>query len=134
MMKPYFPFAILGLILTACTPQPLIAPIEQVNQVQQEQATKVETPLPQSRVKNKAMLYRCNKNQTVKITKTTNSKKIQNITVEFNQISHRLSSVVTQKSHRKYSNIRWIWTEDFNGKAKLQNKNGKILAENCVKQ
>lgn len=137
MMKHYFPFAIFGLFLTACTPQPLVAPIEQIEQAQQEQATqttKVETPLTQSSVKNRTVLYQCAKKQTVKITKAANSKKTQNITVEFKQVSHRLSSAVTRKNSRKYSNIRWIWTEDFNGKGVLTNKNGKILAENCVKK
>lgn len=85
-------------------------------------------------VQNRATLYKCNQKKTVRITQEVNSKKNQNIKITFNQTAHTLSPMVTRTNSKKYSNLRWIWAIDAKGKGSLRNKNGKILAENCVKK
>lgn len=125
--------AIFSLFLTACVPQPLTPPVEQVPEIKQPKQLNTTLKKKTSAVKNKNELYQCNKNKIVRVTKASNHKKSSNINVTFNQTTHRLSSAVTRNNSKKYSNIRWIWTENFKGVGTLRNKNGKILAENCVR-
>lgn len=126
-----------ALLLTACAPKPISSPVEQL-----EENIVTETIKPAAEqakkqtatVHNKNTLYQCRHNKTVKVRKSTNKKNKQVITVTFEQTSYKLSSSITRKSGKKYSNIRWIWTEDSKGKGTLRDKNNKILAENCVKK
>lgn len=130
-MRKLLSFAILSTLLAACTPQPAVAPVEQVEKLPDaKQIQPAETKT--TAVKNSTTLYQCAKNKSVRITKSAHDKKT--LTVEFNQTSHKLSSAVPKKSKRKYSNIRWIWAEDFNGNGSLSDKSGKILADKCVKK
>lgn len=124
-----------SLFIIACTPQPIISPVEQVEGTAITAKKNATKPKKQtSTVHNKNILYQCKNNKTVKIRKSTGKNNKQSITVEFQQTSYKLSPSVTRKSGKKYSNIRWIWTEDSKGKGTLRNKNNKILAENCVKK
>lgn len=129
-MRKFLPFALFLPFLTACLPKPAVAPIELV---QQETKATEQAPRETSKkaVKDRTLAYQCKNQRTVRVTYTANDKKT--ITVEFNQTSHKLSSSVPKQS-KKYSNIRWIWSEDFNGQSTLRDKSGKVLAENCVKK
>ncbi|MGX2949949.1 MliC family protein [Ursidibacter sp. B-7004-1] len=109
-----------------------IAPAEQVEQ----QIQQPEQSVPQIKTdvvkKQRIISYQCAKNQTLRV-QFLNSKKNSPITLTFNRSSYTLSpSVVTQG--KKYSNIRWIWTEDFNGVGTLRDNRNNLLAEKCVKQ
>lgn len=127
-MRKFLGFALFSAVLTACTPQPAVAPVEQIQKLPNALSLTAATPVS---VQNKTVAYQCKKGKTVRVTHTSGDKK--SITVEFNQTSHKLSSSVP-KQNKKYSNIRWIWAEDFNGKSSLRDKSGKLLAENCVKK
>ncbi|AHG87276.1 Opacity associated protein B [Bibersteinia trehalosi USDA-ARS-USMARC-190] len=133
-MQKVISLAIFSVFLTACMPPPLTAPIEQIQTIEPPKQLIATKKKVTSTVKNKTVLYQCSKNKTVRVTKAANSKKSQYISVTFNQTTHRLSSAVTRNNSKKYSNIRWIWSEDFNGKGTLRDKNGKILAQNCGKK
>lgn len=130
-MRTFRPLVVFGLFLTACTSQPMVAPVEQMQQAPIELA-----PTPSAEkiqpVKNKTVLYLCSKQKSVKVTKNANEKK--SLTIEFNQTSHKLSSTVPKTSKKKYSNIRWIWAEEFDGSHTLRDKNGKVLAGHCITQ
>lgn len=132
-MRKSLPFALFLPFLTACLPKPAVAPIEQVQQETKvvEQAVR---EVAKKTVKDRTLAYQCKNQRTVRVTYTANDKKT--INVEFNQTSHKLSSSLPKSTQnkRKYSNIRWIWSEDFNGKSTLRDKSGKVLAENCVKK
>ncbi|MGX2967663.1 MliC family protein [Ursidibacter sp. B-7004-1] len=109
-----------------------IAPAVQVEQ----QIQQPEQSVPQIKTdvvkKQRIISYQCAKNQTLRV-QFLNSKKNSPITLTFNRSSYTLSpSVVTQG--KKYSNIRWIWTEDFNGVGTLRDNRNNLLAEKCVKQ
>lgn len=124
---------ILAFFLTACSSPPIIAPVDQLQQPLVEQAL---APSPSDEkvltVQNREALYLCKKGKTVRVTKNIANKK--SLMVEFNRISHKLFSSLPKTSKKKYSNIRWIWTEEFNGSHTLRNKSGKILANFCIKQ
>ncbi len=121
--------SISGILLSACTPTSM-SPVAQVEQNQfLASPTKSNTVM---KVKNQSITeYKCKNKKTVTIQPDNTKKKAINLT--FAQTTHTLSSVVTKKS-QKYSNIRWVWTEDFSGKWKLRDNRNKVLAENCVKK
>lgn len=129
-------FCILGLV--ACTPK--VAPVEQMQtQMEQPQTIQVKPSVSSKAQKQVRHLYRCAENKTVRIQQV---RKVKNLTVKaptsgwivvtFGEISHKLSPTVT-KSGKKYSNIRWQWTEK-NGKGTLQDNSHNVLAKECVKQ
>lgn len=130
-MRKFRFFAATSLFLTACSSQPLITPVEQIQQIPLEVAPTPSTEKILS-VQTKTVLFQCLKQKSVKVTQNANEKK--SLTVEFNQTSHKLSSSVPKTSKKKFSNIRWIWTEEFDGSHTLRDKNGKILAAYCIKQ
>lgn len=118
-----------GIFVTACTPSSM-SPVAQVEQKQTlPEPDKSNTIV---KVKNQSITeYTCKNKKTVTIQPDNTKKKAINLT--FAQTTHTLSSVVTKKS-QKYSNIRWVWSEDFSGKWKLRDNRNKVLAENCVKK
>lgn len=75
--------------------------------------------------------YRCDHDKIVRVQPVSN-KKNSPLTVTFNQSSYKLSPTVS-KMGKKYSNIRWIWLEGFDGKATLSDNAHKVLASNCQK-
>lgn len=132
MYKP-LSLVIFTALLAACTPKPMVSPIEQVSQKGLGQALTISPSNKKTTtIQKRTALYQCKKQQTVKI--TTSPQERKTITVEFNQTSHKLFSSVPKQSKKKYSNIRWIWTENFNGVGTLRDKSGKVLAEQCVKK
>lgn len=122
----------LGLVLWLCgCSATTIAPAEQIQQKTEQKAK----PVAKGRDVVKKQLiteYRCAKNKTVRVQKSS-TKKNSTVTVTFNQVSHKLSPTVSNQG-KKYSNIRWIWLEGFNGKAVLSDNRHNVLAENCVKK
>lgn len=130
-MRAVLPFAFFTLLLSACSNPPIIAPVELLQHSPLEQA-----PTPSNEkilpVQSRVTSYLCHQQKSVRLTQNANEKK--SITIEFNQTSHKLSSSVPKTGKRKFSNIRWIWTEEFDDTATLRDKNGKILASHCVKQ
>lgn len=130
-MRKFFPFALFATLLTACVPQPIVAPVEQMPPTPPMEVA-VEPNKTTTNVQNSVSLYQCNKQKSVRVTRTHDDKKT--LTVEFNQVSHKLSSAVPKSGRTKFSNIRWTWVEDFQGKGSLRDKSGKVLAENCVKK
>lgn len=130
-MRMFRPFVAASLFLTACSSQPIITPVEQIQHAPLDAAPTPSTETVLS-VQDKTVLYQCRQQKSVKVTKNMAEKK--SVTVEFNQTSHKLSSSVPKTSKRKFSNIRWIWTEEFDGSHTLRDKNGKILAAYCIKQ
>lgn len=130
-MRKFIFFAFFPFVITACI-KPISSPIEQVQEAVETQPQAVKKTAKS--VQNRATLYKCNQKKTVRITQEVNSKKNQNIKITFNQTTHTLSPMVTRTNSKKYSNLRWIWAIDAKGKGSLRNKNGKILAENCVKK
>lgn len=137
-MRKWLTFAFFSAFLSACSAPALISPAEEIenlpaNEINTTEPQKeTQTPPQTTSVKNKSTLYQCKGKKSVRVIKASENDKT--VRVEFNQVSHTLSAALPKENKRKYSNIRWVWTEDFNGKAKLQNKSGKILAENCVKK
>lgn len=131
----------LSLFLTAC--QTLEdAPIEQMQRTQLVSTlAPSETKMTEtvSQVKNQAVVqFICKDGKTVKIQqvkakKRDNAKNQRAILVSFSNRSHTLSPAVS-KTGKRYSNIRWNWEEDFNGKATLTDNRQKILARECVKK
>ncbi|AUI66641.1 MULTISPECIES: MliC family protein [Glaesserella] len=117
-----------GILLSACT-LPGMSPVAQVDKKQfLSESAQSNTVV---KVKECSITeYQCKNNKTVTI-QPDNTKKAIHLT--FAQTTHTLSSVVTKKS-QKYSNIRWVWSEDFSGKWKLRDNRNKVLAENCVKK
>lgn len=123
-----------GLFLSGCTPT--VAPVEQM---ESKQVTKPVPKLATTKAQRQThSLYQCKKEISVKVqrvqaTKATATRKATTagIIVSLGDISHKLSPAVT-KIGKKYSNIRWIWTEQ-NGVATLQDSRGKMLAEGCIK-
>ena len=122
--------AMLG--LSGCL-SPVMAPVEAVEKVQQPAQEKVTAPVEQRKVvKNQAIYFVCNNNQPIQITQNRSEKKVKVITLTFDKTSHKLSSAVTRNG-KKYSNIRWVWTEDAQGIGTLRDHSQKILAYDCKK-
>lgn len=115
-------------VLSGCT-LPGMSPVAQIDHAQHQFVSPPSTDNRQV-VKEKSELnYHCKNQQRVRIQPL--NKKTINVT--FGHTTHKLSSTVTQ-NHKRYSNIRWVWTEDFNGKGILKNNRHKILAESCVRK
>lgn len=115
-------------LLSACT-VPAVSPVSQLEK------SLIPTKNTQMIVKiNERIYYEylCDNKQIVRV-QYDNTKKNRAVDITFQQSTHTLYSSVTKKS-KKYSNIRWIWSEDFDGKGTLRDNRNKILAENCVKQ
>lgn len=109
-----------------------IAPVEQVEQKIQQPEQKISSIKKDVVKKQRIVSYQCEKNQILRV-QFLNSKKNSPIALTFNRASYTLSpSVVTQG--KKYSNIRWIWTEDFNGVGTLRDNRNNLLAEKCIKR
>ncbi|QIM61870.1 hypothetical protein A1D29_00245 [Pasteurellaceae bacterium Orientalotternb1] len=120
----------LGMWLCACSAT-TIAPAEQI---QQNTKPQLQSVAKGRDVVKKQLIteYRCANSKTVRVQKSSN-KKNKTVTLTFNQVSHKLSPTLSNQG-KKYSNIRWIWLEGFDGKAVLSNNRQKVLAENCVKK
>lgn len=120
--------------LTGCA-EPVISPVEQIRLAQkQSELAKPKTPVATVAKTQTSTRFLCDNGKEVRVTyaqKTT--AKSKTITVNFENVSHRLTPVVTRNG-KKYSNIRWTWQEPRSGKAMLTNNNKKVLAANCVKK
>ncbi len=122
---------LLILLLSRCTPS-LIAPAEQVH-LSQTQEQKADQP-PRTVVKKQSVSeYLCKNGRSVRVQQNLESSKKTTISVTFNQRTYRLSPAVTQKA-KTYSNIRWVWSEDFSGIGTLRDNRNNLLAENCIKK
>lgn len=127
-----------ALWLSACS-LTTVAPVEQLQQnldqekLEKTQKTPSATKMGRARIKPQPTIqYLCDDNKTVTI-QPTSKKKNSPITLIFNQTSYKLSPTVSSKG-KKYSNIRWIWLEEFNGKARLCDSRNKAIAINCVRK
>ncbi|MBN6063135.1 MliC family protein [Aggregatibacter actinomycetemcomitans] len=119
-------FVLLTLMgLTACM----------VKSVEQKAPAKPLTQVLQKATqKGSAQAYLCKDNKTVRVVRhtTKNKKKLNSISVTFNNVTHRLTPTIAE-SGRNYSNIHWLWLErkEF---SLLKSSVGEILAEQCVAQ
>ena len=97
---------------------------------------KAATSLDKTTQKGSAVSYLCQGGKEVKVVrvvrKNKKAKTVQIINVTFNDITQRLSPVVSE-SGKKYSNIRWHWYEKDRF-SMLTNSQGQVLAEQCVPQ
>ena len=85
--------------------------------------------------KGAAALYLCKDNKQVRVVHSEqkkNKKILKRVTVTFNGVTERLTSVISERGNN-YGNIRWTWQqrEDFSS---LKTSVGEILAEQCVLQ
>ncbi|WP_109091873.1 MliC family protein [Aggregatibacter actinomycetemcomitans] len=111
--------------LTACMVKP----------VEQKAPAKPRTQVLQKATqKGLAQDYLCKDNKTVRVVRhtTKNKKKLNSISVTFNNVTHRLTPTIAE-SGRNYSNIHWLWLErkEF---SILKSRVGEILAEQCAAQ
>ena len=98
------------------------------------QNTLLNEPHPQKMAVEKA-LYLCKDNKQVRVVHSEqkkNKKILKRVTVTFNGVTERLTSVISERGNN-YGNIRWTWQqrEDFSS---LKTSVGEILAEQCVLQ
>ncbi|QLB20640.1 hypothetical protein A6B43_03380 [Vespertiliibacter pulmonis] len=129
----------LVLSLTACT-MTTISPIEQVQksigkegELEPKQSVKSARVEKQDRVKLPVVReYVCQQQKIVRV-QPLSKKKNSPITVSFEQMSYQLSPKVSSKG-KKYSNIRWIWLERFNGQAILSDSSNQPLAVGCIRK
>lgn len=123
----------LAIGLSACS-MTTIAPIEQLqDSLNQRKPVSASAKAGRDTVKQLPIIkYYCDKKKVVRI-QPISKKKNSVLKVFFNQTSYELSPTVSDKG-KKYSNIRWIWLEDFKGRAMLIDNRHKILANNCVKK
>lgn len=109
-----------------------IAPAEQVEQ-RLQQPLPAATPMKKDVVKKQRQWhYLCDNNQSLRV-QFLNNKKNSPISLSFNRTTYTLSPAVGTQG-KKYSNIRWIWSEDFHGIGTLKDNRHKLLASQCVKQ
>ena len=85
--------------------------------------------------KGAAALYLRKDNKQVRVVHSEqkkNKKILKRVTVTFNGVTERLTSVISERGNN-YGNIRWTWQqrEDFSS---LKTSVGEILAEQCVLQ
>lgn len=85
--------------------------------------------------KGATALYLCKDNKQVRVVHSEqkkNKKILKRVTVTFNGVTERLTSVISERGNN-YGNIRWTWQqrEDFSS---LKTSVGEILAEQCVLQ
>lgn len=122
-------FGLLVLGVSGCT-MTTVAPVEQM---QKKIQTRPEAVAKSRDVVKKQPFhqYRCDHNKIVQVRAVSN-KKNSPLTVTFNQSSYKLSPTVS-KMGKKYSNIRWVWLEAFDGTATLSDNAHKLLASNCRK-
>ena len=85
--------------------------------------------------KGSSTLYRCKDNKQLRVVHSTqkkNKKILKRVTITFNGVTERLTSVISERGN-DYSNIRWTWSErdDY---STLRTSVGNILAEQCVMQ
>lgn len=119
---------LLSSLLGACT-LPGMSPIAQVDYAQHQFISPSSSENRQVVKEKSGFDYVCRDKQRVRV-QVVNKKTIN---VTFGQTTYKLSSTVT-KNHKRYSNIRWVWTEDFNGQATLKNNRNKVLAEGCERK
>lgn len=119
------------LVLSGCTPS-MMAPVEQIHQSQVQDQKIDNAPLTVIK-KQTVYEYYCKKEKVVRIQYTGEISPKSTILVTFNQRTYRLSPAVTQKA-KKYTNIRWVWSEDFSGIGSLRDNRNNLLAENCIKK
>lgn len=124
---------IFALWLTGCS-LTTIAPIEQLQKsLTQEKSLSPTAKSGRNTVKQQPITkFYCDKKKVVQI-QPSSSKKNSAVKIVFNHLSFELSPTVSDKG-KKYSNIRWIWLEDFNGNGTLIDNRHRVLASNCVKQ
>lgn len=138
-LLPKLRMGMLALLLTACTMKTIV-PIEQSQKsIMQESKLMVQKTVKpgamskQDRVKQLPIIeYVCEQNKIVRI-QPLSKKKNSPITVIFEQMSYKLSPTVSSKG-KKYSNIRWIWLERFNGETTLNDSRNQPLAVGCVRK
>lgn len=124
-MKFFLSIPLILFSLSACAPS--VAPIDEVAQVQsKKEAVREVAPV------RKTVEYQCKGGKIVRV-QSPYGKKSKKIVVSFNQLSHKLSPIVAQNG-KKYSNIRWTWSESAHGIGTLHNNRQAILAEKCVKK
>lgn len=111
-----------------------ISPIEQLQErLKQEKIALPTAKSGRNTVKQQPIIkFYCDKKKVVQI-QPSSSKKNSAVKIVFNNLSYELSPTVSDKG-KKYSNIRWIWLEDFNGNGTLSDNRHRVLASNCVKQ
>lgn len=114
---------------------PEIAPVEQVQIANRTKLDEQDVTINRSIANKKTeFTFLCSQAKRVKVQYNYGSpNKISNVVVTWGDTSHALSPAVS-KNGQKYSNIRWIWLEKFNGTATLFNNRNKLLATDCVKQ
>lgn len=126
-------FLLMWLSLTGCH-FTTIAPVDQVQENTQNIPLDSPSTLTRKVAKKPYITeYQCENRQKVRIQSPSFSRKNQSITLTFNQRSHKLSPMISEKGN-KYTNIRWTWLVDFNGTGQLINRRYNVLAKNCVKR
>lgn len=85
--------------------------------------------------KGSSTLYLCKDNKKLRVVHSTqkkNKKILKRVTITFNGVTERLTSVISERG-KNYGNIRWTWQErdDF---STLRTSVGEVLAEQCVLQ
>lgn len=120
------------MFITACM-TPAISPVVQMDKLSQQQNQQINEPgSPKKVIKSRhSDEYLCDHQQILKLQYDDSNKKAVDVT--FQQTTHTLYSAVPKKN-KKYSNIRWIWSEDFNGKGTLRDNSNKVLAKECIKK
>lgn len=119
------------LCVSGCTMQSTLTATSAV-----EKKPTPKTSLNKTTQKSTSTNYICKDNKAIKVVpvvkKNKKSKKTQVINLTFNDVTRRLVPAVSE-SGKKYSNIRWSWSEkeEF---STLTDSTGKVLAEQCVKQ
>ena len=119
------------LFLTACSIT-TVPPVEEISKKNEEVIVGREVK-PDVVKKQIVTEYSCKNKKQVRVQKSVGSKKAAPITVSFHHASYKLSPQVSRQA-KKYSNIRWTWTENMQGVGTLTDNSHKILAEKCVKK
>lgn len=131
-MQIRFTLIVVPFALTACHIT-TIAPADQVQLQTEEQPPLPQHP-PRRVVKKQHVIeYRCHQSKRVTVQQPLNAPKSTTITLTFNQRSYKLSPNVVDRG-QKYSNIRWIWQLDPDGKGTLTDNRHTVLAKNCKKR
>lgn len=114
-----------ALLISGCSqnallekPQPQKMAVEKVDKASQKGAAK---------------LYLCKDDKKVRVVHSTqkkNQKTLKRVTVTFNEVTERLTMVISERGNN-YGNIRWAWQER-DDLSTLKTSMGVILAEQCV--
>lgn len=125
-------FGILTLWLSGCS-LTTIAPIEQLQKSMKQEKRVLVAKSERNTVKQQPIIkFYCDNKKIVRV-QPVSTKKNSTVKVFFNHTSYELSPTVSDKG-KKYSNIRWSWLEDFQGRGTLSDNRHKVLASRCVKK